>query len=281
MPRMGLLRSIEAFAKQLPWMASSVLTGLVDRPASEFYDRLVSEGYEPELLLNVLPQHKLVYIVVPKAASTRIRMTLARIGGRHSRSLKPSRRDNFRGPYGPRSMTNGAFVRLVTSPDALRFSFVRNPYARALSCWADKFRAKPLVPGDPFIDLYLARRAEVDAAFPAGPEETLSFRDFVVFAAAMARTRCDVHIQAQADILSVPGIDLNFIGKVEDFARDFARVLDHLAARDAVRRDAIASVNASLHDPWWTYYTPEFADRVYRAYECDFDRFRYPRSINC
>jgi hypothetical protein len=155
---------------------------------------------------------------------------------------------------------------------------VRNPYARAVSCWADKFRDKPLAPGDPFIDIYLARRHEIDATLPAGADRTLSFADFITFFAAVTRQRCDIHLQVQDDILSMPGITLDFIGKVETFAQDFDRVLGHVRASAALRRDALAAVNESKHDPWASYYTPALADRLYRACECDFDRFGYPRA---
>ena len=277
---MRLLRPIEIKAKQLAWIATEPLSDIFDPAAAEFYQRLVRGGYEPDLLLNVLPAHKLLYVVVPKAASTRIRRTLAQIDRRYVRTLKPSRWFRYSGPGGPRSMTMSTFYRLATGAGALRFSFVRNPYARAVSCWVDKFRAKPLVPGDPFIDIYLARRHEIDATLPFGADRTLSFADFITFLVAVARQRCDIHLQVQDDIVSMPGITLDFIGKVETFAQDFGRVLDHVRASAALRREAIAAVNESDHEPWARYYTSNLAARLYRACECDFDRFGYPRALS-
>jgi hypothetical protein len=259
-------------------MASQRMAGFVDPVAVDFYKQLREGGYFPDLLVNVVPKHDIIYISVPKAASTRIRLTLAKVSGRHMRSLAAHRRAKYRGPYGPRSMTVGAFHRLATSPETLRFSFVRNPYARAVSCWADKFRGKRLLRGDVFVNYYLTHRHEVDAALPAGGDRTLSFADFVIFAAAMSKRRCDIHIQTQDDILSMPGIKLDFVGKVESFREDFVRVLDHIAASDAVRREAAIPVNESHCDDWPGYYTDELADLIYRAYECDFDRFGYARS---
>lgn len=90
----------------------------------------MSGGHRPAKHILLLPGHGLIYVAIPKAASTRIRRTLARIEGRFSRSLRPSKRRNYRGPYGPRNMTVTSFHDTVTSPTALRFSFVRNPYAR-------------------------------------------------------------------------------------------------------------------------------------------------------
>jgi hypothetical protein len=276
---MRVLRQFETMAKELPWLVSEQTGRFFDTQAVEFYDRLRSGGYFPDLLVNVVPSHNLIYVSIPKAASTRIRATLAAVVGQYMRSLKPGRRFRYRGPYGPRSMTVGSFFRLATSPETLRFSFVRNPYARAVSGWADKFFGKPLVEGDSFVNFYLAHRHEVDAELPAGADQTLSFADFVAFAAGMAGRRCDIHIETQHDILSMPGIKLDFIGKVESFRQDFARVLDHLGASDAMRRDAVIPLNESHSEDWPNYYTDELADRIYRAYECDFDQFGYPRTI--
>jgi Sulfotransferase family len=275
---MRAFRPLETRAKELSWIASHHLASLIDPVAVDFYRQLREGGYFPDLLVNVVPKHGIIYISVPKAASTRIRLTLAKVSGRHMRAIDSGRRSKYRGPYGPRSMTVGAFHRLATSPETLRFSFVRNPYARAVSCWADKFRGKRLVGGDLFVDYYLAHRREVDATLPAGPDRTLSFSEFVIFAAAMAKRRCDIHIQTQDDILSMPGIELDFVGKVESFAQDFTRVLDHIGATDAMRREAAVPVNESHSDDWPSYYTDELAGLIYRAYECDFDRFGYPRS---
>jgi hypothetical protein len=273
------LRPLELKFKEIPWIASWPLAGFRNPAAVEFYKNLMTNGYEADSLLNILPRQKLIYIGVPKAASTRIRRTLAIVDGRFMRTLKPSRRSMHRGPYGPRNITIETLFRLATKPDVLRFSFVRNPYARVVSCWADKFAGKPLVRGDVFIDSYLARRHEIDADLPAGADRTLSFTEFAAFAAATAKVRHDIHMQAQDDILSMPGINLDMIGRVETFDADFARVLDYVNAGNDIRREAGVAINESHHNDWPTYYTPELADRIHRAYECDFDRFGYVRAI--
>jgi hypothetical protein len=274
-----VLTLLEKTAKEFPWILSEQIARFRDPTALAYYRRLKTGGYFPDLLVNVMPKHRLIYISIPKAASTRIRATLSAMTAQRMRSLKPHRRIKYRGPYGPRSMTVSSFFRLATAADTLRFSFVRNPYARAVSCWADKFYGKPLVAGDIFVNFYLASRSEVDRSLPAGADQTLPFRDFVLFASAMAKSRRDIHIQTQDDILSMPGIKLDLIGRVESFGDDFARVLDHIGAGEAVRRDAVIPVNESHIDDWSKYYTSDLADRIYRAYECDFDRFGYPRPI--
>jgi hypothetical protein len=283
---MGVLRPIEVGAKRLwtngAWFATMAVAALREPPAAAFCRKLEAEAFHAYDLVRVLPSHGVIYLVVPKAASTRIRTILAVIGGRHSRRFKASQQPKFREPQGLRSMTVRSFYHLAISPKSFRFSFVRNPYARLLSCWANKFEGKPLVlglPGSPEVDDYLARRAQIDRTLPAGTDQMLSFEQFTIFAAASAHSRNDPHLMAQDDLLSVPGITLDFVGRMESFNADFARVLDRLRASDQIRRDALVPVNPSQHRHWSDYYTPDLADRIYRAYECDFDRFGYPRSL--
>ncbi len=278
-PDVPILKCAELVIKEIPWIASHAIAK-VSNPAAAAYCRNIRRGdSEPYKHILVLPRHKLIYVAVPKAASTRIRRTLACIEGRYSRSLKPSRRLKHRGPYGPRNMTVGSFHRLATDAATFKLSFVRNPYARIVSCWADKFAHKPLVAGDSFIDAYLAVRREIDAALPHGANATLSFADFVAFVVCAGEAYKDGHLRPQANILAIPGLDLDFIGRVELFDTDFARVLDHLHACERIRGEALASINKSSHGDWPAYYTPELAGRIYRAYETDFDRFAYAKAL--
>jgi len=280
---MGVLRPIEVGAKQLLtdacWIGSRFIANWSDPRAVAFYDTASAYGFEFDELLRVIPTLRTIYVAVPKAASTRIKMTLAAAVGCRSASLRQVRRRRFRGPQGPKSMTMSAFHKLATDPTTLRFSFVRNPYARAVSCWADKFQGKPLVGGDDYVEGYLARRGEVDARLPAGTDATLSFADFVTYATGLASRRVDSHLQLQDDILGTPGINFNMVGRVEAFRRDFRLVLDHIGAGDELRSEADSEVNPSQHGPWMDYYTGELRERIYRAYERDFDRFGYPRRL--
>ena len=130
-----------------------------DPNAAQLFRVLGAGGYDPDAHIDVLPQERLVYVCVPKCASTTIKTALAAVAGR---SVPPHRLHARRhtGLAAPRHVGMSTFYRLVTSPGTLRFSFVRNPYARLFSAWADKYRDKPLVPGDSFIDQYLKYRRD-------------------------------------------------------------------------------------------------------------------------
>ena len=257
---MRVFKPVEVWVKQRwaegTWNASVTMAKWLEPSAIEFYNRLEDEAYLPDHLVRVLPKHGVIYLMVPKAASTRIRTTLGAIGRRYSRRLKPRYWGESREAQGLRSIGVRSFYHLATSPTSFRFTFVRNPYARLLSYWASRFENEPLVPGQTEVDDYLARRGQMDWALPVGADKTLSFEDFVTFAAASANSRQNQHLQLQDDILSVPGISLDFIGRMESFNADFTYVLDRLGASEQVRREALVPVHSSRHRHWSEYYTP-------------------------
>lgn len=116
---MGMLTPIESGVKRLctdsGWFASMLIASWRDPAALEFYHKLRAEAFLPDDLLRVLPHHGTIYVVVLKAASSRIRTTLAAVSGRRTRRLKPAPRGEFRMVQGPRSMTVGSFYRLATT----------------------------------------------------------------------------------------------------------------------------------------------------------------------
>ena len=250
-----------------------------DQNASRFYRQLIGGGYNPNAHIDVMVQQKLIYISVPKCASTSIKMMLSRVIGRNVSSFDQLHKRRYSGLQSPFEVGVSAFHRLATDSAVLRFSFVRNPYDRLVSAWADKFQDRPLTAGDSFIDEYLAHRKEIDQSLPYGEHRMLTFAQFVTYAAATASLRVNAHWQLQDDILNMPGLALDFVGRVETFDREIVRVLDHIRADQSQRQAAVIPLHASPHRSWPLYYTQSLADRAYAAYERDFDRFGYPRAI--
>jgi hypothetical protein len=257
----------------------NLIDGRCDARAASFYSTLVSRGYDPEAHIDVLPQARLIYVCVPKCASTTVKMVLSAVAGGKAKSFERIHKRRYSGLKSPSQVGLSTLYRIVSDARTLRFSFVRNPYERLVSAWADKFCERPLVPGNSFIDKYLRHRQELDSSLPHGPDRTLSFADFVTFATATANRRIDAHWQLQHDLLDMPGIKLDLVGKVETFGADFERVLDHLGLYCVRAPMRIAPQHQSRHQPWQQYYTPVLADRVCRAYERDFDCLGYPRAI--
>ena len=265
------------------WNAGHRLAQWSRHDAAAFYERLLAEGYNPERFIRVVTDPPIIYISVSKAASTRIKAILSEIAGKRSLVTNPKRDSKFRDTANPRRVGFGTFYRLAKSPETLRFTFVRNPYQRLVSCWANKFQGLPLTEGDGKIETYLAWRSDTDPRLPPGPDQTMSFSDFVVYACATNTLRLDQHWNLQTDVIEMPGIALDFIGKVENFAVDISRVLDHAQAdadlRDRIAERAAQPLNPSSRGRCAQYFTAKLAEMAYRAYEPDFDRLRYPKAL--
>ena len=265
--------------RQWSWPIADKAARLLHPRAQAFYTTLIEGGYDPNVLIDVLPDQRIVYICIPKCASARIKKTLSALLGRHVESSEEAYTRQQSGLKNPKAVGASTFWRLATDPAALRFSFVRNPYARLVSLWAHQFRDKPLVPGPSSINSYLASCGRVDPSLPKGADRVISFKEFVAFVSATANDRIDAHWTQQVAIIDMPGITLDFVGKVETFAHDFSRVLDHVHADPVLRIRSVLPFNASDHDDWQAHYTAELANIVYHAYEPDFDRFDYPRAF--
>lgn len=270
------------------WAVQRTLLAWRAPEALSFYRTVLEEAYRPNNAIDLAPRLNILYISNPKVASTRIRATLAALQGRdlvsnwqadknwevHKRS-----RSGLKAPH----HDIRKFYRIATDPEALRFSFVRNPYDRMVSCWLDQYRDKPLARGlDIYIDNYLERRKQVDPSLPAGASESLSFPQFVDFALATDDLVCSavsMHWHPQVKILHVPGMKLNFIGKIENFAADFNRVLDFVNAPSELRVKLVEPFHFSKRKPVADYLTATIAERIYAAYEEDFDRLGYSKAL--
>ena len=244
-----------------------------------FYAELVEKGFDQLAHMDVLPQHRILYLCIPKCASTTIRMTLSRLIRQVPDSSEQVHLRRYSGLRSPKQVGPSTFYRLVNDPAALRFSFVRNPYDRLVSAWADKFQGRRLIAGNAIIETYLKHCEMAGHPLPKDADQTLSFADFVHFAAATAERRIDAHWQLQDDLLNIPGIGFDLIGKVESFSQDFVRVMEHVGADRASAEAVNAHFNRSQRHCWRDYYTSALAERAYRAYERDFDRLLYPRAV--
>mgnify|MGYP005855749599 CR=1 FL=1 len=246
--------------------------------AYRFYTDLMEHGFHPDGLIDVLPDHRLIYVGVPKAASSTIKKSLSSLAARHPDGLQAVHRRRESGLLSPSEVGVERFYELAIAPDTLRFSFVRNPYERLVSCWADKFQGRPLVRGDPFVNVYLAYRKAADRTLPHGRTAVLPFPVFVEMAVASCETRIDPHWSLQDDLINMPGITLDLIGKVENFDTDFARVLAHASMDERVAVGQ-TTMNVSRRSRCRDYFDDALAKRVRRAFEKDFDRFRYPAAL--
>jgi len=81
-----LLRSCKYYLSRIPWCAANHIDRRVDPAASQFYDRLLDIGYAPNSHIDALPCRSLLYVAVPKSASSTIKMALIALTRRYRRA---------------------------------------------------------------------------------------------------------------------------------------------------------------------------------------------------
>ena len=198
MGRLYLYRSCLWYVRRLRACVVNSRECRLNAPAAAFFNTIREHHFDAETYIDVLPQHRLIYLCVPKAASTTIRSILSslEVGTPPGPALELLYNRRCTGIRSPRLAGFSVFHRLTKSAETLRFTFVRNPYA------------------------------------------------------------------------------------VESFQTHLARVLEHIGVtKEARARHLQLAVNPSSHQAWQDYYTDALARRVYRAYERDFDKFAYQRTI--
>lgn len=253
--------------------------------AVEFYERMLAGAPDAHERLDLVLEPKLIYLQNPKVASTAIRKLLAELSGKKNFFMLRHRKGVYGNPPRMKHVGLRRFYQHAIDPETFVFTFVRNPYDRLISAWANKFANKPLIAGsltrkqNSVITNYLRVRADIDPQLPAGPDAMLSFPQFIRYACLTADTFIEKHLYLQAKIAEVPGITINLVGKYENFQSDLSRLYDHIKAPPTLRQRLEVRVNHSRRARCSDYFTQALADQVFAAYERDFDAFGYSRAV--
>ncbi len=147
------------------------------------------------------------------------------------------------------SATRDIYLSYKLHPDYFKFAFVRNPWDRAVSCYQDKVVKERY---KPFKECY-------------GKD----FDYFVDFLDRQNLKIADRHIKLQTS--AIPVAEMDFIGRLENFDKDFACVLERLN----IENTECPHKNASKHKHYSAYYTPRTQEIIARKYKADIDYFGY------
>lgn len=223
-----------------------------------------------DYLTHISRKHRCVFVEVPKAGCSVVKRVLqyTEVGGVgydpeasvHDRSLSP-----LAFPI------KGGFdlAEVFGEPTPwFRFSFVRNPYSRALSCYLEK------IAGEQWLrDMRLP-----DLGFD--PRDEVSFVAFLKRVAEQSPAEMDIHWAPQHFLLSLGKVSYDFLGRFESFHADLRRVIDalelevpdHLLER---RTAHVTEAGRRLHD----YYDDESVALVREIYRGDFEHLGYGRDV--
>jgi hypothetical protein len=210
--------------------------------------------YCPRLFI-VLDDRQLVYIHMPKSACTSIKATIGRSYGIgiEDGNLLADRRWHTETRVLPTSLKHYH-----------RFTFVRDPFSRLVSCYADKV---------------LFRRQgghQTYLASPTCPLRTdISFAGFVRAVFKIPDRLADHHIKSQYAISHYRGRLLaDSVGYLENMERDWADLASRFDLKPKIELHRSAKLRG-IHKDYHSIYTLELAELVYRRYRRDFDAFGY------
>lgn len=224
---------------------------------------LATHGQYIPTAYYVLDERRLVYILIPKVASTSIKLaTMDSVGGySDNRDYMCIHRETAaRQMYGLPMRAREYF----------KFAFVRNPFDRLVSCFEDKVRNVDPHSGQYYFDTrynrWLIRRL-----FRTEFRPSMSFDEFIALVERIPDWLADSHFKSQYSILYLRGRQIpDYIGKFENLAADWGRIATQHNLRPLEQR------NVSARTGWMEYYRDSnTVETVYRRYRKDIEAFGY------
>lgn len=167
-------------------------------------------------------------------------------------------------------MYKGKFERRIRAgefQDYFKFSFVRNPWDRLVSCYESKVikQKKKPVP---------LKVNGVEGVFTRG----MPFADFLRIVCDLPDDRSNVHFVPQYKILTAStenssGLLVDFVGRFENLAEDFAHVMSRI---DPARKIELGKWNVSdKRRDYRHYFNDELVQLVADRYSEDIEYFNY------
>ena len=246
-----------------------------------FSESMTSEVFD--YICNISPKFNYLFVNNAKVASTSILKLLQENECINSASSlsSPHLRDNS--PLLRVSqLSKDDQDKYLFSPDAYRFTFVRDPFSRILSAYKSKierplngFRFNPEKPGSyppkgHVIQLLTGNKISENTDF----DMEISFAAFVQAVCSQETKKMDIHWKPQCDLLCVDNIKYDFVGKFENLSKDIASISRRLGLSD--KYDLSVSKNKTGSSlVLKQHFTPDLIKLVVNKYERDFSSFGY------
>lgn len=236
--------------------AEETLAALLDRP---FLDYAV----------HLSRRHRFLYVVNPKVGCSSILWTLRRfesgdtetvpqkVGTIHDRTHSPLLR--------PSDLQAGP--ELLQSSELFKFTFVRNPFDRLLSCYQNKIQ-RPTTQRRLLLGL-MGRSPDDEAA--------VSLEEFLEAIAEQAPAEMDPHWRPQWAQTLQDATSYDAIGRFEDFDSELLRIGELISPtfKDHVYQEKRQATGSKPYH----LLSPEMVELLHDIYGRDFEEFGYPLEI--
>lgn len=227
---------------------------------SEFFPMLRPE--RANYLVNLSVRWRYLYVETPKVGCSTIKLALQKMELENDAMLPSNIHDRETSPLASPQTDLTSFLLAQYSPNFIRFSFVRNPFSRIVSCYLDKC---------------VKSKEEKERLMPdlgLNPTEHISLKVFLRAILQQSYRDMDIHWLPQAVILG--GMRKpTFIGRFENFNSDLRRVLSLISGHsfEEIERHNTHATNAS--EKVLQLVGREERNLIVEIYERDFIEYGY------
>lgn len=221
-------------------------------------------------------RRKYVYFPIAKAGNSSIKYELRAKEAADCYYTIKATHETFHPPLvAPAQLDPNFYVDEVLRGDFFRFTFVRNPFSRVLSCYLDRILGIPGQPVPP-ARKQLCRQMKVPLDYE------VSFAEFVEFICSQNSYDMNEHWRDQYSTLQCGEISLDFIGKLESLAGDLEFVSRRVCrpnetplSHEFNKSPQKTSATARLGE----FYDARLTELVRKRYERDFVTYGYAMEI--
>ena len=214
-------------------------------------------------LLNISNKYNYIYFENPKVGCSTIKRTLQIMETNDKTLLDMDVHNKTKSPLlSPLQLVNPITHHLKSH---FKFSFVRNPYTRILSCYLDKI---------------VGNEWERNIRLPKigySPNDNLTFEEFLLAIRKFPIEKWDIHWMPQTILLAHNKVKMDFIGRLEYFDLDFKKVIAFLK-KEPFENSNIVNVkhhSVGANKKLQQYLTKKCEDLIKEIYYDDFKAFGY------
>lgn len=205
---------------------------------------------------------KLVYLSIPKVACTAIKLALAKAAGF---AFEPGQDIELAVHHHPQwCWAQGKLAEAQSGYE--RFTFVRNPFDRLVSCYRQKI----------ITESASAHQAPLFRDYFFAIPANISFTDFAQRISKIPDALADSHFKSQYALLyRGEELQVDYIGKFEQFDQDWQPLAEKYQLEPLLAQVNISKNKAGCHSDYRLYYTEPLVQLIYERYRKDIHAFGY------
>jgi chondroitin 4-sulfotransferase 11 len=209
----------------------------------------------------ILEKNKAIYIPIEKVANTSLKRAFYYIEN-NKVPKKIHVKNNFK---------NVSKEKLLNYGDYFKFTFVRNPYDRLVSCYFNKIKHNPNLTDKSYYKGVHRGLLKNSKNF----NSEMDFKSFVKEVSKIKDNVADVHIRSQYTFITTKrgDVPINYIGKFENLEKDYKKVCEKICVNNPPN---LSKENKSNRNKdYRKYYDEEIKKLVKQRYKKDLKLFNY------